>query len=128
MEFNRRDFEAFREDTKNALREVEKKYGLTMELGNIGYSDMEFKFSVTALKIGEQDIDSDQARFNYDCKAFGLKPEDYKAIVVINGKTFELIGFNPNGRKNVCKIRSIYDRENIYVCSLDSFKTHRLNS
>jgi hypothetical protein len=51
--FQKSEFASFRKDFSEAVKGLEKKYGVTLELHNISYSDVEFHTKLTATKIGE---------------------------------------------------------------------------
>lgn len=53
--------------------------------------------------------------FEFDAFRFGFKPEDYKKEFTKNGKTYQLIGFKPRARKNVCIILDV-ETNTEYVC------------
>lgn len=122
MEFTGAGFKAFREDMKKALEAVENKHGIKMELGDISYSDVDFKFRITAVK-NNSNIDGRKALFEKYCSRFGFKPNDYEMPVIYNGEKYLLIGFNLRARKNCCNILKLSDGV-IYRCSAEFVKLY----
>lgn len=69
------------------------------------------------LKVTKRDEQTDgkQGIFEKECQWFGFKPEHYKAKFTLQGKEFELIGFNPRSPKNCCSIQCVTDGKT-YKC------------
>lgn len=51
--FQKTELNLFRKDFAEAVKDLEKKYGVKLELHNISYSDIEFHTKLTATKVGE---------------------------------------------------------------------------
>lgn len=51
--FQKTELTSFRKDFAEAVKGLEKKYGVKLELHNISYSDIEFHTKLSATKIGE---------------------------------------------------------------------------
>jgi hypothetical protein len=51
--FQKTEFDLFRKDFAEAVKDLEKKYGVKLELHSISYNDIEFRTKLTATKIGE---------------------------------------------------------------------------
>lgn len=51
--FQKSELTMFRKDFAEAVKDLEKKYGVKLELHNISYSDIEFHTKLTATKVGE---------------------------------------------------------------------------
>lgn len=122
MEFNKVNFEAFRNDAKEALREVAEKYDVEISFGNISYTDFEFDLKMHVAKRGDEDTDMSQLKFERECMYYGFKKEDYNKEFIMDGKKFRFVGFNTRARKNVCQILCLADGKT-YVCN--SMLVHR---
>lgn len=108
----------FRKDFKLAMKELEKKYGFDIELGNITYAHDEKSFTgkIEAVKV-EEGKTREQADFEKNAHLYGFKPEDYKKEYIVKGVTYQLIGFNRKARKNPFLIRDIATNSE-YTCPL----------
>ena len=51
--FQKTELNLFCKDFSEAVKGLEKKYGVKLELHSIGYSDIEFHTKLTATKVGE---------------------------------------------------------------------------
>jgi hypothetical protein len=96
------DLKIFREDFKNALKEVEKKYNISFAVGVINYETrgnevfkLKFKTECTSL---ETSSDAEEVCFQDVCRIYGFKETDYKKTFLLSGKTYFLIGFNTKAR------------------------------
>lgn len=93
------DFDRFREDVKDALKEVAKKYDVVIKPANIKYTTDSFDLKLEVKKIPADGKSMEQSDFEKHCGSYFLKPEDYRRTFESNGKTMRLIGFLPRGRK-----------------------------
>jgi len=73
------------------------KHGLSANLGNIRYSDNDFKCQLT-ISMGSVE-DAGQREWDKYAPLFGLDKEDFGTLFVNNGKTFEVTGIAPRSRK-----------------------------
>lgn len=120
MKFNRKEFEAFRNDVEEALKQVSEKYGIEIECGKISYTDFDFNMQLKATK-NDGNIDGKKALFEQECLLYGFKPEDYERQFTANGKNFKLVGFNRKSPKNCCSIYCVTDGKT-YKCSDEMVK------
>lgn len=110
MEFKKKEFDKFRADVEEALKEVGKKYEVAIEGGNISYSEEKGTFSLK-LDVKRADIDVDLKSFEtglkYDCYLRkGFTMDDYKKSVIIDGKEYTITGLKPSCKYNVILTRS----------------------
>ena len=118
MKINKETLNNFRSDFTNAVKELEKKYDVVIELGNIHYSAIEFSSKIEVKN--KSDIKSSQQQFadNCWCTYGKVKPEMYqKNFVAKDGKTYTLVGINPRARKNKLIIKNGTGAD--YCCSVD---------
>lgn len=119
MQFTNSEFNAFRKDFKEALKEVEEKYGIIIEPKNLTYTSNSFNLKVLVTNVSEeqkeQGLDTEQIAFERDCAKFGFTKEDYKRRFVVRGDTYELYGFKASARKNPCKVQNVRTGAR-YVC------------
>jgi thiamine monophosphate kinase len=102
--FNKQQFNEFRQDFQNALKEVSEKYNVTITAGNISYTNIDFTMKVN-VKMNEVEGKSfEQAEFEKYCLMFGFSPDDYGKKAVNLGEEYILVGFYPRKRKQPVKI------------------------
>jgi len=95
----RKEFEGFREEVREALKEVAEKYNFNIEAGKIKYTDISFDMS---LSVTEKEVDGksyEVLEFEKYCNMYGLKSSDYGKKFTSNGKIFTLSGFKPRATK-----------------------------
>lgn len=100
----KQQFNEFREDFQEALKEVSEKYNVNITAGNISYTNIDFTMKVN-VKMNEVEGKSfEQAEFEKYCFMFGFLPEDYGKKAVNLGEEYTLVGFYPRKRKQPVKI------------------------
>ena len=120
MNLTETNFNHFRNDVLNALAAVAEKYGCEVTMGNIKY-DMTFIDATLYFKAKGENGESAEAEFKRICKDYGFKPEDYNHCFLMDGKSYNLIGFNPRARKNYCIVRETQSGKT-YVCPPTAIK------
>jgi len=72
--FQKTELKLFREDFAKAVKDLEKKYGVKLELHNISYTDVEFHTKLTATRVGETgEKEVNTADFNWLKDLLGFK-------------------------------------------------------
>lgn len=121
MKFDSKNFKAFRNDFFEAVKDLEKKYGVKISMGNISYDEFSFTTKLTVVN-GASEQDAEKAKFNSDVviySAYGVTSDDYrKAFKLRDGKTYYLVGFKTRARKNPCIIED--EKGTKYTCSLQA--------
>lgn len=110
MEFNKKDFMEFRENAKQALKEVESKFGIEINMGNISYSEEAFTCKLEAKRT---DIDADFVNWKKNCVYYGLAEEDYDSIISIRNGKYKLKRFDNKKRKYPIIAENIIDNKMI---------------
>lgn len=88
----------FRKDFKEAVKDLEEKYNLEINIGNITYSDVDFQTKLNAVLI-KDGKSVEQIEFEKYCEYYNLKPSDYNRKLKTQEKgTYYLIGFSPKAR------------------------------
>lgn len=102
MRFNRTNLKAIRADINTALKAVEKKHGVSFNLGNIRFSDSDFRgklecFSATDNSGNAVDIDKQ----NFESKAWlvGVKKTAFGKTFTSQGTKFTITGINTRAKK-----------------------------
>lgn len=103
-EFDKQNLKTLRADIDAAFASIRQKHGISISIGNISYSPEKATSRVTMVAIGDPSLASDpravaQAKLQSDFKlyapSFGLKPEQYGAIIKHGRDTYKLVGFSP---------------------------------
>lgn len=106
MEFNKKEFDNFRNDLQQALKGIEEKYQVKINTGKIKYTELDFNIDMKVIK-NEDGLNVEQEKFEKYCIIYGFKKEHYKNKITLQNKQFEFVGFNINKPKNSCSIREI---------------------
>ncbi len=88
----------FRADFAEAMKALEQKYGLVIELKTIHFSYDSFDGKLEA-KEGASKEDVFKKEFERDCVAVGLVPEDYGQIFTQQSKQYKIVGIDLAKRK-----------------------------
>ena len=98
MIINKETLKLFRKDFKEAVKELEKDYGIEIELNKISYSENSFTGNIEVVnKIAGKS--ADQVKFEECCYRYHLKPTDYGSKFTYNHKDFILVGINTKARE-----------------------------
>jgi hypothetical protein len=112
MTINDKTLKEFREDFIKLNHALELKYGVALSLGNLKYTNSEFKGTLTALvsnntsELGEPE-EFEKLEFERLAWKFGFKKEDYRKDVLVQGRPFKIVGFKEKARKNKYIIEDI---------------------
>ena len=90
---------AFRKDVEAALKDIEKKYKVTVKAGKITYDDLSMKLQ---LQVDRADVDVQKENFKENVRWMsGLTEDDYLAQVTIDGKNYTITGLKPGNKYSV---------------------------
>ena len=89
----------FRNDFANAMKALEEKYGVTVEMKNISYTQDSFTTKIEVVNESDNREQTDFERNVVCFKNYGLTKNDYKKVFKIKGEKFYLVGINPRARK-----------------------------
>ena len=111
MEISKASLKEFREELKIALRPLEEKFGLKIELPNISYSEKEFHGTLKCFNLGSSgeklaDIQSKEEFdiYTYLSKLAGSFGFEFSGN---NGELLRVIGYNPRGTKNPIELLGV---------------------
>lgn len=121
MNLTETNFNQFRNDVLNALAAVAEEYGCEVTMGNIKYDMTSIDATLYFKAKGENGESAEEAEFKRICEDYGFKPEDYNHCFLMDGKSYNLIGFNPRARKNYCIVRETQSGKT-YVCPPTAIK------
>ena len=91
MEINKQTLAEFRRDFAQAVKNLEDKYNMTIELKKITYEENSFRGTLEARKVGLTD-----AEWNAYCGNYGFKPEDLGRMFLYNRNWFKITGIKLN--------------------------------
>lgn len=117
MEINQSTLKEFREDFQEAVKSLEEKYGIIIQAKGITYEPSQFHFKVE-VKNGSTKEDVYQSDFNRYCSMYGLNQDDYMRTFTNQGQEYQIVGINPNKRKNSIIIKQVSNGKE-YICSPD---------
>ena len=101
MNITKASLKAFRSDFAEAVAELEKKHGVSINIGNITFDSDEF---TTKMKVTNKGAEKDIARkkaidtFNRHCYKFGLTPKDFGRTIEAFGETYTIAGVRPRAK------------------------------
>jgi len=95
--FSKANLPAIRAEIDAALASVLTKYGLAAELGNIKFSDQDFRAQIT-VNTGSA-ADGAKRKFDDYAYRFGLTGNEFGKFIASGGKKYKIIGLNPKSRK-----------------------------
>lgn len=79
-----------------ALKSVETKFGVKIQVGGGTFNDTEFS---TKLRISLGDVDVAKKDWERYCRSFGLKPEQFGSTFESNGTTYTVCGIKPRAKR-----------------------------
>jgi hypothetical protein len=100
--FDRPTLTKFRKDFSDAVKELEKNYGVKLDIGNISFNSEQFtsKLTTTIVREGE---DPEKAKAMKEIKTYGFRynitENDYGKVFTANGKVFTFVGLKPKSPK-----------------------------
>ena len=117
----------FRVDFAEAVKDLEAKYGIIIELGNIKFSIDNFEAKLIA-KEGDSKEDVNEAEFRSYCRSYGLEPSDfdrrftYSTLIGGDGEDYIIIGIKPSKRTYPIICRRVRDNKT-YGFSANAIKS-----
>ena len=103
QEFNKSNLKAFRTEFEITVKEMEKKFGIKIDLKAISYAPEEFssKIQVTVINDGENPQETkDKLSLKKFGHYYGLSESDYGSeIKVGNGEIGKILAVKPNSPK-----------------------------
>lgn len=98
--FQKSELNLFRKDFAEAVKGLEKKYGVKLELHSISYSDIEFHTKLTATKVGESgEKEVDTSAFGWMKELLGFKGNLGDSYTDRRGITYTVYNLDPKKPK-----------------------------
>lgn len=113
MKFSKQNLPAVRADIAAALAAVEKKYGIQLSVGNIRFTDNDFKAQLVAVTndaasaVAPEGVKLTagvikwQKSFKEYAGIWGLKATDLGAEISVGGKKYKIIGARPKATNKI---------------------------
>jgi len=109
MKFNRSKVKQLRNEIATALASVEKKHGVSFDLGRITFTDTDFRGKLTCKSA---DPDAGRKIFERDAVRVGVKKEAYgKTFTTSSGRTFRITGINTRAKKYPVNAETVNTKE-----------------
>ncbi len=102
MNINEKNLKQFRADFMNAVQPLREKYGVTIQLGNITYSQ---EYFTTKMTVSNGQNKNDAARIAFDANVWryeylGFRKGMYmRKFIGASGRTYAIRGFEPRSPK-----------------------------
>lgn len=100
--FNRENLKNMRKEINQALTALGDKYGVMFEIGNIRFSDHNFRTQLS-VTVSNPNLEIQGAKandFNRYCGIYGLVPSDLgKTFKGLTGETYKLVGLKSKSTK-----------------------------
>lgn len=125
--FTKEELKAFRKDFDTAVIELEKKYGVSVSLGNITYSSNEFTGKVIVTKDGVSKFHKQAECFKQLHELYGLSEDTLGKTFKAQGYELEFVGIDAKKPKYpcICAVSNNYDKS--FKLSVEQLK-HFLKS
>lgn len=118
MEITDHNLDLFEADFKQAVRELEEKYDVTVSLGRITYDENQFYAKMTVDNgrdpdlIAEHQFDDEVWKY----EDIGLKEGMYRQMFLNrNGERYAILGFVPNAKKYPLRVVRFSDGKRFRV-------------
>lgn len=105
MEITREMVQNFRKDLDEAMKSVGEKYGLSVNCGNINYSNAKIDVKVMAIPIPTADFDPAKEEWKRFVQFTSLHEDDFGKAITIGGVNYTIAGCNPSARTNNIKLQ-----------------------
>ncbi len=108
--------DAYRKDLESTIKELNKKYNITSDIGSMRYNSSEFSFKMTNKVIPVGGLEElKHKEWNANCHALGLEPNMIGKTLQRDGKQFLIEGVNMRKYKRPIIIKGIHDNKS-YCC------------
>ena len=121
MNFNKSNLKTIRADIDTALAAVEKKHGVSFKLGNIRYTDNDFRGKLecfSASDSGGNAVNVDKQKFESKSFLVGVKKTAFGKTFTSGRKTYTICGINTRAHQYPIQANSAQGRR--YKFSVDA--------
>ncbi len=112
----------FRKDFADTVKQLEKKYNVTIELGSIKYSETNFHSKITVKELGENGTPTvNEKDFSIYARLLGV-PETWLNLEFAGNKErLKIVGLNPRRSKNAVELVGVQSGKQ-YMGSIEFVK------
>lgn len=117
-QFNKANLQSLRTEIDNALKSVEKQFGIKLHAGNASFSGNEVTFKLKGNTISEGGTIITREATNWD-RYKGFNDMDHLSVgdqIKIQGKSYTLTGYNTRAKKAPVEFKDSLGRG--YKCSM----------
>ena len=123
MRFNKSNLKTIRADIATALASVESKHGVKFSLGNIRYSDSDFRCKLECFSSATGDTtDIDRQKFESKSWMVGVKKTAFGETFTSQGRKFTITGINTRAKKYPIQAETARGRR--YKFSVTALPSH----
>lgn len=99
--FSKPTLTKFRKEFSDAVKDLEKEYGVKIDLGNIRFTNEQFTTKLTTTIVGDGDAEEIKAKKVIETYGFryNLTVEDYGKTFSVNGNIYTFVGLKPRSPK-----------------------------
>jgi|LSQX01.1.fsa_nt_gb hypothetical protein len=97
--FTKQEFSQFRKRVQESLKAVAEEFDFKIELGDISYTDINFRLPLIVKKRTVNGMSYEEAEFRELCGLFGLEPTDFNKEIIINEEKYRIAGINAKSKK-----------------------------
>jgi hypothetical protein len=117
-QFDKKTLKALREDMNQVLKAIEIQYGIKVHVGNASFTDNEVTFKTKCNTVGEGGtvITKEAQNWKLYAELNGVGQFSVGDRITIQGKVFEITGWNTRARKSPVMIKEVGTNKN-YKCS-----------
>ena len=110
----------FRDDFTEAVKGLEKKYGVEISLGSIRYQSTSFEAKLSVLK-GVGDKSPGQVQFEKNAFMYGLKNDDFGKVFTVKGAQYQIVSIDTKKRKYPLVVKDVNTQKE-YGMTVDTVK------
>jgi len=117
-QFDKKTLKALREDMNQVLKAIELQYGIKVHVGNASFTDNEvtFKTKCNTVSEGGTVITKEAQNWPLYAELNGVGQFSIGDRITLQGKVFEITGWNTRAKKSPVMIREVGTNKN-YKCA-----------
>lgn len=123
-EFTKAELQTFRKDFSETVTELEKKYGVSIKLGNISYNSSEFTGKIVVTKDGVSPFHKHAECFNQLHNIYGLSKDMLGKTFKTQGYELEFVGIDAKKPKYPCICAVSNDYNKSFKMTVEQLKYH----
>lgn len=111
MNINKASLKVFRQDFQDAVKDLEEKHGISIDLGNIAFNDDSFRSKIEVTNVDPSGNKVDQGAIDFEKYAnrYGLTADHLNKEFSFDGTRYILVGLKPRNRKYPFIVKRVSD-------------------